>query len=165
MSKLRTAIQLALTSHGDQLDKSGRLYVTHPLRVMSRFMTSPESYQIIAVLHDIVEDTSVTLQDIRIEFGTEIAEAVDALSRRDRETYTKFITRVAANKYARAIKFADIQDNINPDRGYHSLSLIDRYIKAHDYLLEVIFKENDEDEISFLNAKGLLALANFGDEA
>lgn len=163
MNKLYEAIQLALTNHGEQLDKGGMLYITHPLRVMARFISSPEIYQIVAVLHDTVEDTDVTLDDIDKQFGKEVRDAVDALSRRDGEPYIDFIRRGALNKTARAVKLSDLLDNSNPDRGYKNEGLLKRYEKAYNYLLETIFLESDEEEFTFLESKGLFCLANTED--
>lgn len=107
---LEAAILMATQAHSGQTDKQGAPYILHPLRVM---LAVPPELRIAAVLHDVVEDTSVTLGAIRAEFGDEVADTVDALSRRDGETYIKdFIARVARHPAARIIKRADIADNL-----------------------------------------------------
>ena len=69
MDRLKDAIMLAVTKHNDQLDKAGQLYITHPLRVMDRFLGAPIEYQISAVLHDVIEDTDTTYEDLKEKFG------------------------------------------------------------------------------------------------
>src|SRR5690242_7636864 len=80
---LSDAIALAAVAHGGALDKSGQPYITHPIRVMMRCERHGPLAQMIAVLHDTVEDTWVTLELLRtMAFPPEVIEAVDALSRR-----------------------------------------------------------------------------------
>jgi len=112
---LEDAIVLACRAHRGQVDKAGKPYILHPLRVMLRLEDS--AAQIVAVLHDVVEDTSVTLADLRAEgYSGEICDAVDCLSRRPGEAYEVFISRAAANPLARRVKLADLEDNMDPRR-------------------------------------------------
>lgn len=108
---LEEAISLALSAHSGQRDKGGNPYILHPLRVMLK-MTEP-THQIVAMLHDVVEDSGIDLVDIVGQFGTEIADAVDALTRRDGENYMAFIDRCAANSIAAKVKMADLEDNMD----------------------------------------------------
>jgi (p)ppGpp synthase/HD superfamily hydrolase len=75
-----------------------------------------EDRQIAAVLHDTVEDCGIELSQLRLGFGAHIAEAVDALTRRDGEAYSDFIERCAANDLARSVKEADLRDNMDASR-------------------------------------------------
>lgn len=154
---LYQAIRLAVEAHGMQLDKAEKLYILHPFRVMSQFPTTAITHQIVAVLHDVVEDTDVKLEDIRYTFGDIVADAIDALSRREGETYTDFIERAAKNLIARAVKLADIQDNLlrSESVAQHE-SLRKRYIKANNRLVDVIMWVGDPDEIVFISKLGLL---------
>lgn len=131
---IQKAIALANEAHWLQKDKAGVHYILHPLRVMLNFEDDNE--RMAAVLHDVVEDTSVTLDDLRHQgFPPEVIEAVDALSRRDGETYMEFVARAKANKIAKRIKVADIIDNmsrITPELK----GLEHRYIKALTFLQE-----------------------------
>jgi GTP pyrophosphokinase len=111
-------------------------FVVHPLLVARRF-TEP-TLQIVALLHDAVEDTPITLKEITSWFGAEVGEAIDALTRREGEDYlSAYIPRVARNTLARKVKIVDLQENLfsakyfYPDR-YGSL--IKRYERAHRYL-------------------------------
>ena len=105
---------LATTAHEGQTDKAGLPYITHPERVASRLESS--ELQVIGWLHDTVEDTSLTLAEIRAQFGPETAEAVDAISRRDGEKWSDYLDRVAANPLARQVKISDLSDNSNLGR-------------------------------------------------
>lgn len=158
MNNLFEAIRMAMACHGLQKDKAGKLYILHPLRVMANFYTEDDSYQIAAVLHDTVEDTSLTLELIKYHFGQEITDIVDALSRREEETYTQFIKRCVQNKKARAIKLADIKDNLNPERGDFP-TLRDKYAHAYDLIIDTVIQENDPTEIEFLVRKELFQKA------
>ncbi len=124
MNDLERAIELAVDAYAGQTDKAGTTYIRHPLRVMQQMDTEQE--RIAAVLHDVVEDASYTLDDIEDEFGTTIRDAVDALTKRDSESYQEFAARAAANDIARTVKIADIEDNMDLTR----LSEIDEDILA-----------------------------------
>lgn len=112
MTMLRDAITLAALAHDGQTDKTGAPYIFHPSRVASTF--SDEVLQVIAVLHDLVEDTDTTLSDLDARFPQAVVNAVEALTRRSEESYKEFIDRVARNPNARLVKIADIRDNLRP---------------------------------------------------
>ena len=114
MNDLERAIELAVTAYAGQTDKAGATYIRHPLRVMQQMNTEEE--RIAAVLHDVVEDASYTLDDIEDEFGATIRDAVDALTKRDDESYQEFAARAATNDIARTVKIADIEDNMDLTR-------------------------------------------------
>jgi (p)ppGpp synthase/HD superfamily hydrolase len=112
---LDEAIQFARRAHEGQLDKSGRPYIGHPLRVMGALRGEHE--RMTAVLHDVVEDTSVTLEDLQAAgCPEEVLTAVTAISKQPGEDQATYLRRVAANPIARAVKLADIADNMSPDR-------------------------------------------------
>jgi (p)ppGpp synthase/HD superfamily hydrolase len=103
---------MAALAHDGQTDKIGAPYIFHPLRVASIF--SDEMLQVIAVLHDAVEDTDTALSDIDARLPQAVVNAVEALTRRSEESYKKFIDLVALNPNARLVKIADIRDNLRP---------------------------------------------------
>jgi (p)ppGpp synthase/HD superfamily hydrolase len=112
---LDEAIQVARRAHEGQLDKSGRPYIGHPLRVMGSLRDEHE--RMAAVLHDVVEDTSVTLADLKAAgCPEEVLSAVAAISKQPGEDQATYLARVSANPIARAVKRADIADNMSPDR-------------------------------------------------
>lgn len=113
---LKRAINVAKEAHQGQLDKAGKPYIEHVLRVVENVDTI--GTKIVAALHDVVEDTNVTLEELRTkhEFPEHIVLAVDAITRREDEDYQDFIRRVKDNPLARAVKMADLQDNMRLDR-------------------------------------------------
>lgn len=109
---LGKAIALAAQAHQEQLELSGVPYILHPLRMM--FAVETEEERMAAILHDVVEDTPWTLEQLRAEgFPPAVIEAVDCLSRRESETYAEFIERAARNPIARRVKLADLEDNMD----------------------------------------------------
>jgi len=109
------ALKIALEAHAGQFDKAGAPYILHPLRLMHQF--KQENAQIAAILHDVVEDSEFTLDDLsEAGFSTVVLEAVAALTRGDQEDYAEFIDRVAQNRLAIEVKIADIRDNLNLER-------------------------------------------------
>lgn len=138
MSTLERAISIAAEAHAGQTDKGGAPYVLHPLRVMLR--VDGEFTRIAAVLHDLIEDTDWSLDDLRAEgFDETVLAALDGLTRREGEVYLDFCRRAASNAIARDVKLADIDDNLDPERVAalpgQSRSLSDRYRKARAILL------------------------------
>jgi len=112
---LEDAITLATRAHRGQVDKVGHPYILHALRVMLR--QEDETAQVVAVLHDVLEDTHVTLADLRAAgYSEQVRAAVDCLTRREGELYEAMIERVAANPLARQVKLADLADNLDPKR-------------------------------------------------
>ena len=112
---LAAAIALATAAHAGQTDKLGIEYILHPLGVMAR--VNSEDEKIVAVLHDVVEDTDVTLDDLRAQgFAEHIVRAVDAVTKRAGEPLAESMARVAADPLAMTVKFADLAHNANPAR-------------------------------------------------
>jgi (p)ppGpp synthase/HD superfamily hydrolase len=104
------ALAVALDAHSGQTGKGGEAKILHPLRMMTRATDDDE--RIVAILHDVVEDSSWTLDGLRREgFGERLVTAVDALSRRDGEDYDAYIERAAALPLARRVKILDAEDN------------------------------------------------------
>ncbi|WP_166360222.1 GTP pyrophosphokinase [Pseudomonas akapageensis] len=138
MSTLERAIAVAAKAHEGQRDKAGAAYILHPLRVMMRVDTTEQ--RIVAVLHDVLEDSAMTLADLAREgFPLKILAAVEALSRRPDESYQAFVERLSDDPLAKAVKLADIADNSDLSRivapGPEDLARIERYRRAADFLL------------------------------
>jgi len=126
MSMLEKAIALAANAHAGQKDKAGYPYILHPLRVMLNMTT--ESEMIAAVLHDIVEDTQITSEELRRQgFSEDILDAVRLLTKqdKDKQDYLSYIGQIRQNPIARKVKLADLEDNMNIRR-----------LKDQDYLNE-----------------------------
>ena len=133
MSNLERAIAIALEAHRSMRDKGGQPYILHPLRLMIQM--GSENEQIAAVLHDVVEDSPWTLDRLRAEGFTEVViEAVDALTRRDEESYEEFVRRAGATPIARVVKLADLRDNLDlsriPEPTPRDHERIDKYKRA-----------------------------------
>ena len=112
MATIERAVAIAATAHDGQRDKAGVPYLLHPLRMMMR-MNNPAA-MMAAVLHDVVEDTDWTLDQLRVEgFSAEVLSAVDCLTNRAGESYDEFIARVQGNEIARQVKRADLEDNMD----------------------------------------------------
>jgi guanosine-3',5'-bis(diphosphate) 3'-pyrophosphohydrolase len=115
MATLERALEIAAAAHAGQQDKAGKPYILHPIRVMLSVKTSDE--QIAAVLHDTVEDTSVTLEDLAdAGFSSDIVTAVHALTKRDGESRLAAAQRAVQNTIARRVKLADLADNMDLSR-------------------------------------------------
>jgi guanosine-3',5'-bis(diphosphate) 3'-pyrophosphohydrolase len=115
MATLERAIVLAAAAHTGQVDKAGQAYILHPLRVMLR--VTQEHERMAAVLHDIVEDTAVTLEQLVAEgFPPAVIAAVDALTKRPGESRTQAAQRAAAHPIARQVKLADNAENMDLTR-------------------------------------------------
>ena len=115
MSTLEKAIALAATQHAGQLDKGGQPYILHPLRLMLQF--SNPTLQIIAVLHDILEDTATTAEELKaLGFRAEITQAIQALTKQTGESRSEAAKRTALNPLATQVKYVDVLDNMNLSR-------------------------------------------------
>jgi guanosine-3',5'-bis(diphosphate) 3'-pyrophosphohydrolase len=115
MSTLERAIELAARAHAGQRDKGDQPYILHPLRVMQAM--NGEAERIAAVLHDIVEDTPTTFEDLLAEgFSADVVDAVRALTKFEGETREQAARRIVGNPIARAVKLADIADNMDLSR-------------------------------------------------
>ena len=112
MATLERAIEIAAIFHSGQVDKAGQPYVLHPLRLMFAVHTPQE--RMAAVLHDVVEDTDMTLADLAREgFSQEVVAAVQALTKLTGESRIDAAHRAAADPIARAVKLADVADNMD----------------------------------------------------
>jgi (p)ppGpp synthase/HD superfamily hydrolase len=145
-NSLKKAIQLAVEAHEDQLDKGGNPYINHPIRVMD----GVELYldKIVAVLHDVIEDTDITSDDLRKHFSEDIVQDIEFLSKKPGQTLEDYIEIVKLSPRAIRVKIQDLKDNMDLTR----LSVIkekdiDRYLKYAKIKmeLEIIYKEKFND--------------------
>ena len=127
------AAEIATKAHEGQTDKSGKPYIGHVMRVS--FGCKTQKSKVIALLHDVVEDTPVTPDELRAEgIPTDIVEAVLILSRRQGEEYEQYINRVAPHPLCREVKIADLEDNMDVRRlaeiGEADIRRLKKYHKA-----------------------------------
>jgi (p)ppGpp synthase/HD superfamily hydrolase len=133
MSDLERAIEIAASAHRGDVDKAGQPYILHPLSLMLQFHDLDA--MMVAVLHDTVEDSALTLGDLDEEgFSGTVVAAVDALTRREDESYDDFISRLASDPLARRVKLADLEHNLDVRRigslQPSDLERLDRYHRA-----------------------------------
>ena len=113
--KTKKAMKLCYEAHKDQVDKTGVPYVFHPFHVAEQ-MTS-EASTIVALLHDVVEDTDYTLDDIAAAgFGKEIVDAVALMTHEDDVPYLDYVANLKDNPIAREVKLADLAHNSDQSR-------------------------------------------------
>lgn len=137
MSLLEKAIAIAVEAHRGQTDKMGAPYILHPLSVMWR--VDGETEKIVAVLHDVVEDTPWTFEDLKREgFPDEVLQALECVTKREGESYDDFVKRSASNAVARRVKLADLEDNMDVRRlkvgTQKDFERIAKYVSAWRYL-------------------------------
>lgn len=137
MDLIARAVELAAKAHAGQRDKAGQPYILHPLRLMMSMDTHAE--MMTAVLHDVIEDSDSTPDDLReLGISEEVVEAVELLSRRQSETYEQFIERIKSNELARKVKLVDLADNMDLSRlddiGEKDLERLAKYHRAYKEL-------------------------------
>ena len=124
---IERALCIAVDAHKRQTRKySGDPYIVHSIAVFQN--VDGEDAKVVALLHDVVEDSDVTLESLLQIFPKRIVDAVDGVTRRDGESYGDFILRAKENELARIVKIADIEHNMSTLPGNHNLK--DRYEKA-----------------------------------
>lgn len=138
MNKLAKAIQIASTAHINQTDKSGKPYILHPLWVMNQVRHLGEDYMIVAVLHDVIEDTNITWDILQKEFNTEIIVALYALTHTKEIDYDTYIKNISLNPIAKAVKLRDLEHNsrITRLKGLRKKDIdrLEKYHRAYLYL-------------------------------
>ena len=108
------ALQIAQKAHAGQVDKAGKDYILHPMTVASYMDTDIE--KTIAYLHDVLEDTDVTVDALRKIFPNEIVDTLITLTHRKDESYFEYIQRVSKSKLAKKVKVADLLHNLDITR-------------------------------------------------
>lgn len=138
MSTLERAIEIATEAHQGQLDKAGKDYIGHPLRVMAMGRTLAE--KIVGVLHDVIEDSDWTFGMLQNEgFSPEVIEALRCVTKTsENENYDDFIDRIRKNPLATAVKLNDLTDNMDirrlPYLSDKDVKRLKRYLKAYKRL-------------------------------
>jgi len=160
---LEMALFVAADAHRKQFDKLGVKYIFHPMRlaVMAQALGLDEESQEVALLHDVVEDTDTTLDDLRdCGFSERVIAGVDAMTRRNGknavkyngipvdETYMDFLRRSSLDGIARKIKPLDNADNMRPERSLSGdFKLPVRYRRAYRYLMNANVVAGDLDYV------------------
>jgi (p)ppGpp synthase/HD superfamily hydrolase len=147
MATIEKAIQIALRAHEGQKDKTGQPYILHPLRLMS----AVEGYEakVVAILHDVIEDSTITVEDLRKEgFGEMVLTALACVTHLKGESYADYVVRCKGNETARRVKLADLEDNarpsraiLRPDRIEPDLTRLRKYLLTYKFLTDVLDEE------------------------
>jgi (p)ppGpp synthase/HD superfamily hydrolase len=147
VATLEKALQIAAQAHEGQKDKEGLPYILHPLRAM--MSVEGGEAQIVAVLHDVIEDTSVTADDLRqAGFSESVVAAVLCVTHRQDEPYADYVVRCKGDEVARRVKLADLQDNwrldrtlLRPHRFEADVARLHRYVLSYKFLTDQITEE------------------------
>ena len=114
-AEINKAIKLMFAAHKEQLDKNGLPYVFHPFHVAEQMQD--EDCVIAALLHDIIEDTDMTADDLRAQgFSDRVVDAVVLLTHTENDDYGEYIRNIKKNPIARAVKLADLRHNSDLSR-------------------------------------------------
>ena len=138
---LTKAINIAIVAHNDLEDKVGKPYITHVMRVMERCKTEEE--KIVAALHDVVEDTSTSIDDLRKEgFSEKVLAAVIAITQNKGETKANYIERIRENPLAIRVKLNDLEDKMDirrlPEISDTDVERLRKYLQIYRLLLKDI---------------------------
>lgn len=133
---LEKSIIFATERHMGQVDKSGQPYILHPLRVMENCPNIET--KIVAVMHDVLEDTETTKEDLLKFLPKYLVNAIASITKVENEAYDDYLKRVSDNYYATQVKLMDLKDNMNLDR-LNKIEIKDmkrylKYRKAVEYL-------------------------------
>ena len=131
----KEAMNIAYKAHHKQKDKGGFPYINHPFHIAEQM--EDEYSTCVALLHDVVEDSSVTLNELSSIFPPEIIEAVSILTRKEGILYSDYINNVKKNKLAKNVKLADLAHNLDRTRLLDNsvdINLIEKYLMAYTVL-------------------------------
>lgn len=134
MADLESALQIAVQSHAGQKDKSGAAYIFHPIRVMMRCNTP--NAKIVALLHDVVEDTPTTFEELEAAgFSPEVLATLRLVTHAPDVPYEDYIDSLMADRTAIEVKIADLEDNSDIRRllavDDHSVARLRKYLTAY----------------------------------
>lgn len=134
----KQALKLSFEAHKNQLDKSGIPYVYHPFHLAEQMET--EDTIIVALLHDVVEDTDYTLEDIRgMGFPDQVIDALALMTHNKSIPYMDYVAKIKSNPIAKAVKLADLKHNSDLSRldvvDEKARKRVEKYANAIKFLL------------------------------
>jgi len=137
MADLERALQIAVNAHAGAKDKGGDPYAFHPIRVMLR-CKNPDA-RIVALLHDVVEDTDVTFEDLKAEgFSETVLAALRLVTHLPEDSYEEYVKKIAPNPIATEVKLADLEDNSDIRRLKNlddkAVARFRKYMRAYRFL-------------------------------
>lgn len=131
----RKAMEIACKAHHKQKDKGGFPYINHPFHIAEQMQD--EITTCVALLHDVIEDSNITLSELSKDFPPEVINAVEVLTHNERDLYSEYIKKVKTNEIARIVKLADLEHNLDQSRCLdYSLNseLMEKYLMAYTVL-------------------------------
>ncbi|BFT66498.1 HD domain-containing protein [uncultured Parvimonas sp.] len=136
MLKLIKALVISMKAHKGQKDKAGKKYIFHPIKVA--MLSKGYKTKIVALLHDVIEDSEVTIEDLSKHFDEDIVLAVDCITKKKGQDYQEYLNIVKNNELSRKVKIADLTHNSNLNR-LEKITEKDRmrkekYLKAIEFL-------------------------------
>lgn len=135
-NSLNKAMEIAKDAHKFQVDKSKEPYINHPIAVSK--MVSGKKEKIVALLHDVLEDSTYTKSDLEKYFTKDVCDAVEVLTRDKSVNYFKYIMLVKKNPLAAKVKLADLRHNMDVSRlkefGDAEAALVKKYLCAYHIL-------------------------------
>lgn len=117
MTDLELAAEIAERAHAGQKDRVGVPYINHPRAVAEK--VRGDTAKTVAMLHDVVEDTPITLESLRVLFGDEISDAVGLLTHEEGTLYMDYVAAIRGNDLAVEVKLADLAHNSDLSRLGH----------------------------------------------
>ena len=141
MNMLGKAIEIAAAAHAGQVDKGGRPYILHPLWVMDKVRHLGDDYMIVAVLHDVVEDSEWSFGDLIKEgFNQNVMYALSLLTHEPAVLYDDYIKAIATDSIAKAVKLRDLEHNTKITRlkglRKKDFDRLEKYHRAYTYLMD-----------------------------
>ncbi len=136
----KKATRLAYTAHHGQVDKAGIPYIFHPMHLAEQM--DDELSCVCALLHDVVEDTAVTMEELAVDFPAEVIRVLKLLTHGDNEDYFDYVRRLKDDPIAKKVKLADLAHNCDQSRVTGTLSeekllyFRQKYQKAKELLME-----------------------------
>ena len=132
------AFEFMYAKHQGQVDKTGAPYYLHPLKVAS-FVSSEEA-AIVALLHDTLEDTDATKEEIAEIFGSEVADRVERVTHKKGDSYMEYVKKAGADPVTREVKLADLRHNMDLTRfsvitEKEIKRVAEKYVPAYNYLM------------------------------
>ncbi|MEZ6087699.1 MAG: hypothetical protein R3C05_06680 [Pirellulaceae bacterium] len=154
MGTIEKAIEIAAKAHAGVTDNEGEPYILHSIRVMMG--VNGEAARIVAVLHDVVEDTEVTMDDIKSEgFSDGVIAALSLVTHAPDQPYADYVIACKENDIARQVKLSDLRDNsslarmlLRPERIQRDMARMRKYLLSYRFLI---------DEISEADYRNLMA--------
>lgn len=131
------ALEVATKAHLGQVDKLGNDYITHPVRVAANF-THDQDLQSVALLHDVLEDSEATEEELRKQFSSQVVDAVVVITKKQGQNYEEYLGLVKANKLALTVKLADIADNVRRLDQLTDLVTKDRLTKKYQQAMNIL---------------------------